>query len=288
MRKRLLVPTALDALGQLGEGWDNSVWLVDDRWVFCFPRRAVARACIERELAVLPHLAPLLSLPIPVPVFVGRPVEGYPFPFFGSELIRGREAACAGLSDAARRRLAGRLGSFLRELHGSDVAARIDALFELPVDPTARTDMLRRVPLTQERLGEGERLGLWSVPGSVGRWLEAARGLPPAVPSSIVHGDLHARHVLVDEHGAAVGVIDWGDACRADPAVDLSILWSLLPIDARAEFLDAYGPVSQEQLLRARVIALVLCAMLALYAHHEHLPSLEHEAVAGLARTWSD
>jgi aminoglycoside phosphotransferase (APT) family kinase protein len=265
-------------LALLGEGWDNSVWLVDDRWVFRFPRRALALPGFDREIAVLPRLAPLLPVPIPVPHYVGRPADGYPWPFFGCKLIRGREAAVAGLSDPARHRVAGQLGSFLRALHAVEITA------ELPADPFGRTDMRKRVPLTHERLEEGRRLGLWTVPGSVGEWLETAHELPPAVPTAVVHGDLHARHVVVDEHGTMAGVIDWGDLCRADPSADLSLLWSLLPAAARREFLDAYGPVAPDQLLRARVLALNLCAVLALYAHHERMPALERESIAGVAR----
>lgn len=90
--------------------------------------------------------------------------------------------------------------------------------------------------------------------------------------------------MLVDEQGAAAGVIDWGDLCQADPAIDLPLLWSALPADARDEFLAIYGPVSGAQLLRARVLAVFLCATLAVYAHHERIRSLEREAIAGLVR----
>jgi len=79
-------------------------------------------------------------------------------------------------------------------------------------------------------------------------------------------------------------VIDWGDLCRSDPAIDLQLLWSFLPPAARPAFLDAYGPVSDEQLLRARVLAFSLCAALALYAHAENLPNVKREALDGLER----
>src|SRR5690349_19751961 len=52
---------------QLSAGWDHTVLLVDGRWVVRFPRRAVALPGFRRELAVLPLLAPLLPLPVPVP-----------------------------------------------------------------------------------------------------------------------------------------------------------------------------------------------------------------------------
>ncbi len=49
----------LRSLELIGEGWDNTVWLVDGEWSFRFPRREVAVPLVERELAVLPLIAPL-------------------------------------------------------------------------------------------------------------------------------------------------------------------------------------------------------------------------------------
>jgi aminoglycoside phosphotransferase (APT) family kinase protein len=114
--------------------------------------------------------------------------------------------------------------------------------------------------------------------------LDAARGLPAPEPSALVHGDLHIRHLLVDERCGPAGVIDWVDICRGDPAIDLPLFWSMLPASGRAEFLDAYGTVTDAQLLRARVLALFLCATLAVYARHEAMPALEREAVDALER----
>src|SRR3954471_11033962 len=61
----------LDSIALLGEGWGNTVWLVDRRWAFRSPRREFAIPGVECELAALPVLAPLLPLPIPAPVFAG-------------------------------------------------------------------------------------------------------------------------------------------------------------------------------------------------------------------------
>ena len=86
----------------LDEGWDNAVWVVEERWAFRFPRRAVAIPGVERELEVLPRLAPLFSVPIPVPTFVGHRSERFPWPFFGTRLLPGDEVANAELDDEAR------------------------------------------------------------------------------------------------------------------------------------------------------------------------------------------
>jgi aminoglycoside phosphotransferase (APT) family kinase protein len=118
--------------------------------------------------------------------------------------------------------------------------------------------------------------------------LDAARGLGAPEPSALVHGDLHIRHLLVDDDCGAAGVIDWIDTCRGDPAIDLPLFWTLLPAAGRAEFLAAYGTVTDAQLLRARVLALFLSATLAVYAHHEGMANLEREAIGALKRTTVD
>ncbi len=130
----------------LGEGWDNSVWVVEDRWAFRFPRREIALPGVERELRVLPRVAPLLPVPIPEPRFVGAPSDRFPWPFFGAPLLSGAEVADAELDDRARERLGVELGRFLRALHG------VELELGLPVDPIRRADTPFRVERTRERL----------------------------------------------------------------------------------------------------------------------------------------
>jgi len=264
-----------EPLRLLANGWDYTVWVVGERYAFRFPRRAVGVPGTEREIAVLPELAPLLPIAVPTPLFVGRPTHDYPWPFFGSELLPGREAT--GLDEAARLDAALQLAGFLSTLHSLDLDV------ELPVDVNGRADMSRRVPMTLELLDELQRLGLWEEPPSVRGFLGEAQGLPPDELTTVVHGDLHFRQVLVDG-GRVTGVIDWVDVCRSDPAIDLSMAWSFLPPEGRARFLDAYGPVSEAQLVRARVLAFSLSAALAWNAHAEGLANVEREALAGLER----
>jgi len=263
----------LRSLRLLDEGWDNAVWVVDERWAFRFPRRELGASLGERELAVLPLVAPLLPLPVPLPRFLGRPAEGYPWPFWGAALLPGREGSEAG----DRAPLARPLGEFLRVLHSLEIDV------ELPFDPSGRADPARRVPHAREALADLERLGLWRVPAPAERVLGEALLLPPATEAVLAHGDLHFRHLLVEED-RLTGVIDWGDVCRAPRSLDLQVVWSFFPPGARAAFLDAYGPVDEDTLLRARMLAISLCAVLAAYGHHEGMPSVEREAIAGLER----
>lgn len=262
----------------LAAGWDNTVFVVDERWAFRFPRREVAIPGINREIAVLPSLAPRLPLPIPAPCFVGAPSSAYGWPFFGAPLIIGDEPSPQ-LTDRARARLAPALGRFLRSLHGLETA------LDLPHDPLGRADMARRVPFAVERLDALAVSGLADHRERARVLLDDARDLPPSERTALVHGDLHFRHLLVGDTGALAGVIDWGDVCRGDPAMDLQVAWSLLPPDARSAFWAAYGPIDPDQVLRARVVALFLGAVLALYGAAEGLPLVRDEALASLERT---
>jgi len=266
------------SLQPFAEGWDYSIWAVDDRWAFRFPRREMAVPGTRREIAVLPELAPLLPISVPAPVFVGEPANGFPWPFFGSALLPGRELADADLDDSTRVEVARALARFLHVLHNAEVE------YELPADANRRADMRTRVPKTREQLTDLEAEGIWRRPASVDRLLDDAERLPDSQASAVVHGDLHFRQVLVDGNARPTGVIDWVDVCRSDPAIDLSMLWSYFPAEGREAFLDEYGPVSDEQLLRARVVAFSLSAALAHYGYREGFSAIEREALAGLDR----
>ncbi|MGZ4309534.1 MAG: phosphotransferase [Gaiellaceae bacterium] len=265
-----------EGLRPLAYGWDYTIWVVEERYAFRFPRREVVLPGLVRELAVLPKLAPLLPLPVPVPLFVGRPGNVFPWPFFGSELLPGRELAEAGLDDGARLEVALELAAFLRTLHGLELDE------PLPLDVNRRADMPHRAELVRRQLDE-----LGETSRAAERVLAEAERLPPTERSVFVHGDLHVRQVLA-EGTRLTGVIDWVDVCRSDPAIDLSLLWSFVPPDGRRTFLNTYGPLDGAQLLRARVLALSLCAALAGHARAEGLVAVEREALAGLARALDD
>jgi aminoglycoside phosphotransferase (APT) family kinase protein len=272
----------------IGEGWDNSVWAVEEAWAFRFPRRQIAIPLVERELTVLPRLGPVLAVPIPVPRFVGTTTDRYPWPFFGAALLPGREPADAALTDHDRVELGGALGRFLRALHSPETLDAVDPERSLPTDFNRRADMSLRVPRAHENLAYLRASGLWRQPAAVERILASAELLPPSSAELVLtHGDLHLRHVLVS-HGALAAVIDFGDVCLADPCIDLVLTWSLLTAGGRERFFAEYGQVTDEQLLRSRVLAIMLDSMLARYAHDTSNASLQQETLAALERTVID
>ena len=165
------------------------------------------------------------------------------------------------------------------------IAAAAPQLAAVPVDPFGRGHPASRRAHTRAVLQSLVDSAVWAGDPAVDALLDRAAALAePDGSTVVVHGELHVRHLLVDPEGRASGVIDWGDVCLADPAVDLSFGFAAFPGPARAAFLSAYGPVDPERELRARAFAVRLAALLTSYAAAHHRASLLTESLASLSR----
>lgn len=69
---------------------------------------------------MLARIAPHLPAQVPVPEFLGRPEDDYPWPFVGGALIDGGEVADTDLGERQRRDMAAPVAAFLRALHAID------------------------------------------------------------------------------------------------------------------------------------------------------------------------
>lgn len=240
----------------LGSGWDNTAWLFEqgaERWVFRFPRRALAVPFMTRELEVMPKVARHVPLAVTTPRWRGTMPNGWPFA--GYRFMEGEMAAVSGLSDADKVELASAWGDFLHQLHSLDPAA---LGVELPTDPLRKVDVLKRWDVTVSTLATTGTMS-----DAIMKVLERARTVwttSPPRPVVLSHGDLDARHLIVERRADGVrasGVIDWGDVMLADPAIDLALAVGFLEGEARAAFFEAYGPIDEdtEALARFRAIA---------------------------------
>ncbi|RDV36731.1 GTPase HflX [Bradymonadaceae bacterium TMQ3] len=74
------------------------------------------------------------------------------------------------------------------------------------------------------------------------RWLDADHLW--AWEPKLVHGDLHPGHLLLDERGQVIGIIDWSEVHRGDPAIDLSFFIGAFPpgtLERLRDLLDEEG-----------------------------------------------
>jgi aminoglycoside phosphotransferase (APT) family kinase protein len=226
-------------LERVGSGWDVDVWRAGDLAIR-FPRRTFGVATIETEIRVLPRLASRLPVAVPRPARIAGPAAGFPARFYAHRYLPGITADRAALDDAARGALAPALGELLRVLHALDAAG-------LEIEPdTFRGDPAGSAARALPRLD-----ALGASPEAAAARTALAHPPPPGTARCVIHGDLYARHLLIED-GALVGVIDWGDVCVGDPALDLSLAYTFLPPGARGAFWAAYGEADAATRARAR------------------------------------
>jgi aminoglycoside phosphotransferase (APT) family kinase protein len=239
----------------VGVGWDNVAILFDGRVLFRFPRSRGSAGMIEREIAVLPLIAPLLPVDIPAPSYVGAASREYPWIFAGYDLLEGTTACSAQLSDEARSALAEPLARFLRVLHDIDTAPLLArGLAPNKMGPLSHK---KHVRMTRERVASLARVEQTDQLQHFVAWLEAHPPVSLDVENRrLVHGDLYARHLLLGAKAHLTGVIDWGDAHLGDPAVDIAIAHLILPSTAHTAFRGTYGPVDDRTWAAARYRAI--------------------------------
>lgn len=249
----------------VGEGYDNSAYLVDQKWLFRFPRRKIAESLLRNECAALSILAPQLPLSVPKPRFIGKPADGYPYPFAGYEFLPGRSASLAEWTEEDRAKNARTLAKFFAALHSIPVSDQTRKW--APADEISRSDLTKRFAMIEERLSVSSAMfAQFDVRHILSTAERLARSGPWEKDTVWVHGDAYAAHFLVDDSLNITGVIDWGDCHLGDPALDLSVAFGFLPPSARETFREAYGGVDDATWDRARFRAIFYGVVLTYYA----------------------
>lgn len=209
-------------------GWDNTVWRLGDHLAVRLPRRTVAARLVEKEQRWLPTLAERVGavsdVVLPVPVRVGRPAAGYPWPWSVVPWVAGRSAGT--VAPAARTALADALAVVVRALH-------------VPAPPDAPDNPVRSMPLAGRDDAVRGRLAAASLPRRdevAELWGELSTTSPWEGPATWIHGDLHPHNLVVDDDGALAAVIDFGDLTAGDPATDLATAWMTFDAVGRARF----------------------------------------------------
>ena len=130
-----------------------------------------------------------------------------------------------------------------------------------PGDLLGRLNVPKRIEDSRRLLAEAEGQGALN---NARRWepilVNAEQLQPKDRKQCLVHGDLYAKHLLVqpDKQGQLEmsGIIDWGDVHFGEPSGDLASVFSLFAAPQRVELFSAYGPVDGQAAVLAQLRAL--------------------------------
>jgi aminoglycoside 2''-phosphotransferase len=226
-------------------GEDHDAVLLDQAWVFRFPRTPQQLAWFPGEVRLTQALAG--RLPIAAPDYR---LVAHDDSFGGYPMIHGAPMRLADFVRAPRpvqERLVDDVAGLLCVLHSLP-----PALLALPDGPrTNRSWAAQAASYYREhcrrRLAEHlEPVFLDRLDGFHAAYLER-----PWPSEKIIHGDLREAHLFLDADLRLTGVIDFGDAVVGDPAYDFTWFW-MLGDWAPAHALARYGDPDPGLLERSR------------------------------------
>jgi aminoglycoside phosphotransferase (APT) family kinase protein len=208
-------------------GWDNRTFQLGAQMTVRLPSAAPYALQVEKEHRWLPKLAPLLPLPIPVPLAKGAPADGYPWQWSVYRWLEGETATAERIADL--RQFATELADFLTALQRIDSAGG---------PPPGRHNFFRGGPLTvydaETRQAIATLDGRIDTDATSAVWETALAATWHGSPVWL-HGDVAAGNLLV-KGGRLGAVIDFGTSGVGDPSCDLAIAWTLFGGESRDAF----------------------------------------------------
>ncbi|MCC5830774.1 MAG: macrolide 2'-phosphotransferase [Phycisphaeraceae bacterium] len=216
-----------------------AVFAADEKgesWVLRIPRRPDAAHRAQKERRILDLVAPCLTVQVPrweivsERIIAYRRLEGHPAATIDMEakayVWRMDEKNVAPAFERS-------LAHTLAELHRVEAGKAVDAGLRVLLPGQLRKDMHERMLRTRMEFGTGDdvwqRWRAWLANDSI--WPDY---------SVLVHGDLHAGHILIDRTASVTGIIDWTEAMVGDPAIDFAGYLTTFGDEATGRFIAAY------------------------------------------------
>lgn len=185
-------------------------------WVLRIPRRPDMLEKIEREARILSLLRPRLPFAVPEWRIVSAELVAYPK--LNDPTAISVDAATGEITwhiDKDSDDFVAALGRSLAALHGISVHEAIAAGLRTSTSKEIRERTARDIDLVKESFDIAPRLERrWHA------WLDDDASWPDH--SVVVHGDLYAGHILVNEQNGITGMIDWSEAEISDPSIDFT------------------------------------------------------------------
>jgi aminoglycoside phosphotransferase (APT) family kinase protein len=182
---------------------------------------------VEKEQYWLPKLAPFLPLPIPMPLAVGEPMDGYPWKWSIYSWLEGETAASGHIADLCE--FAVGLAKFLKTFQSIDSTdgplPGLHSFYRGGSLMTYDTEVRQALIALEGKINVEAATRVW----------ETALGTAWNGKPVWVHGDISAGNLLI-QNGRLSAVIDFGQLAVGDPACDLGVAWTFFTGKSREAF----------------------------------------------------
>jgi aminoglycoside 2''-phosphotransferase len=203
----------------LTRSFNNVAVVLDDKWIFRFPRDACRQAAFDREIALLSVLR--LRTPVRLPDYRYLADENR---FGGYRLMPGAELGASlfnAMTRAEQELALNQYAGFLNALH----MLRPDCVGGNPMPLAANRDYFVGSYFERNRIHLVSKLDPNTL-SSLDEFMESY-ATEENCPHRLIHCDVDDNHVLWDRDTRELAVIDFGNASVGDPALDFAFLFAL-------------------------------------------------------------
>ena len=207
----------VNAVRKLGEGLEFQSYLVNEAWVFRFPKHVSETLDPLTEKAFSQQLK--LSTSVPEIKFIWNHPWGYPETISGYEYLPGTSLEHFRGEEVDQDYLGRQLGTVLKELHTMSGVAVTKVSDPLATLRTWSEDL-------DEQLGRISRNSLsYSQRTTIKSYFDLYEFDLPSSESVLIHGDLGADHILLNEQKQLTGIIDWSNHTKGCRYRDFAGMW---------------------------------------------------------------
>jgi aminoglycoside phosphotransferase (APT) family kinase protein len=209
-------------------GTDNAMYRVGAEVAVRLPRIDWAVPVVAKEQRWLPWLARRLPLALPEILAVGEPDARFPYPWTVVRWLPGELATLDRFDDPVR--AAEDLAAFVRSLRALDGS---DGPTHHRGGPVRLHEDMVRAGVAGLEPGDG-----LDGDAILTAWERVAAAPDHDGPPMWFHGDLAYLNLLAHDCRLSA-VIDWGTCAVGDPAIDLTVAWTLFDAASRRAYLEA-------------------------------------------------
>ena len=234
----------ISSIKKTGEGDNSKVFLINENYIFRFPKRKEVKIQIQREIAVLPKIRPLLNLQVPQFEFISANLD-----FVGYKIINGTPLTFKIYNSLTKKQQASiqqSIGNFLYQLHHTDLQTLSDCGLET-MDPIAEySDNFNKAKkIIYPHISKSKQKIIAQI---FNEYLDNPENFN--YTPALIHNDFSADHILFDsENKSTSGIIDFGDIAIGDPDYDLMYLLDEFGEEFLNDIFKIYKPKNKKKLM---------------------------------------
>ncbi len=233
------------SIQKTGEGDNSKAFIINENYIFRFPKRKEVKQKIKIEIAVLPKIKSSLNLTIPHFEFISPEIN-----FVGYKIIPGAPLASGTYNSLNKKQqtyIHQAIGKFLFQLHHTPLNTVHYCALETMYPSEEYSDNFRKAQkFIYPHISKNKQKIITKIFTDYRDNSENFNYTP-----ALIHNDFSKDHILFDtESKLLTGIIDFGDIAIGDPDYDLMYLLDEFGDNFLKGIFKIYKPKNKKELMR--------------------------------------